>query len=128
SFRRNNVYQRTSLNARKYTAVKVLGKFFSAKYEAASRSSKRLVSCRCNKFAMWYWCRMKVCYDQSGDMSYVRHDLSPYAPRDLADPFEVNNSRICRCTADKQLRSMLFCQFLQFIVIDLLRFTAHTIV
>ena len=55
--------------------------------------------------------------DKSGSMSHIHHEKSSYLIRDLAYPGIVPFPRICRSTADDQLRLELESPLLHLLIV-----------
>ena len=66
--------------------------------------------------------------DWPGDVRDVGKHARANALRDFADAFEVDDARISRRAADKQLRLMFFGEPLQLVVVDRFRFPRHAVV
>src|ERR1044071_9733903 len=71
---------------------------------------------------------MKSGRDWSSDVGDVGKHPSSDAARDLSDAFEVDRARICRRATDEQLRSMLFSDFLQLVVVDLFSLLRNAVI
>src|SRR5687767_1614515 len=71
---------------------------------------------------------MQTSRDRPGYVRDIRKHTRADTPRNLTDPFKIDRARIRRRATHKQLRTMLFRNPLQLVVIDLLRLSGNTVV
>src|ERR1044072_3206907 len=71
---------------------------------------------------------MKTRGDWSSDVGDVGKHPRANTARDLSDTFKIDRARISGSTTDEQLRSMLFSDPLQLVVIDLLSLFPYSII
>src|SRR5688572_18789728 len=120
--------KRSALHTREDAAVKVLCELLTAHDETAARPTQCLMRrCR-DKLAMWDRRWMQTYRHKPGNVGDIGHHLRVHAPRDLANTFEVDRSRIGGCSADQKFWLVLFSDTLELVVIDLLRLAIHAIV
>src|SRR6266480_267071 len=72
--------------------------------------------------------RMKSCRHRAGYVCDVGEHPCAYSLCDLANAFEIYDSRIGRCAADQQFWLVFFCNALQLVVINLFCLSRDTVI
>src|SRR3990172_227471 len=106
-FGSNDVDQGPPLCAWENQLIKVFGKSFSAKNQASSRTTKRLVGCAGHKIAKRNGTWMLAYGHESSDVGDIGHHEGTTRSRNIRDALEVDNTWVSTGPDHEHFRFML---------------------
>ena len=128
---RDNMHERTALNAGKNLAVQALGHIFAlfliGQDHAAARAAQGLVRSGGGNVGVGNGRRMQTGGHKSGDMGHIDNELGPHFVGRLAESSEIDDTRIGAGSGHNHGGFMLPGHFFHLLVIDAPRFALHTV-
>ena len=117
-FARDDVHQRSTLNAREDRRVEFLSQSFVVGQDhTATWAAQCFVRGCCCDMCVWEWGRVDACGNQTCKVGHVDHEIRTNAVSNFAHTGKIDDTWDGRTTCDDQFRLMFRCQLLDLIVI-----------